>query len=1044
MKQFRLSIKLIPAIVAMVLCTASYAQLSGNYTIGGTTPDYPTVVAAVNDLNSSGISGPVTFDIRSGTYTGQVSINNITGASAANRITFQSETGNPADVTINFNPGSSNNYIIRLNNASYVTIQKLTVTTLSTSRGRLIEFRTNASYNVVDNCILNAVGTSSNMACIYGTSLRGTDNTFKNNTLTRGYYGIYFRGSSTSFSNNTKNTVIENNVYNNVWYYSNYLYYQHNLKFRGNTITKTDNGTHYGARIYYADSKLEFTDNTITMDGTGTRYGLYAYYNDGGMVVSDNTITITSTGTKYGMRMYYNYGTATNVNEVMNNVIAINSATSTAYGMFNYYSRYQLTANNSINVKSTSTSSVAARFYFSSNSYRYNQVVNNAFSNETGSGYTLYLYNGNQAYNNTWDYNNIYNGTNKLVQTTSPSQTFSKLSTWQAAYDQDMNSISYDPGFTSTTDLRPDVNNPACWSLNGRAVHIAGNIVDAANNTRVDALIDGVPDIGAYEFVPESLPPLAVATPSVADPGDVQVFTFGQREVGQIKWGVSGGQVPQVEVRQYSGEMGVGIAAAANPYGAMYFHTDINALGSAKNFDFELNLDYMDIWLGTIGNENDLRMASKVPTYSWMVYSDMLSSSNPATNNIDAPKLVNFASFTGLENNSILSAFVIPQSKTTICFGSSVVLDAEPASGDFYKWHLNGKEIVGASGSNYTSYTASQPGNYTVQITYGGKIIESVPLSVNTIAAPNAIINANGPLTYCTGNGLVLNAGNTSGVTYQWQLNGVNIPGATTNMYPVTQSGDYRVLVENIGCASASTPTSIKAGPLTVDLGNDTSYCEVKNVYAKLDAGYPGAKYTWSTGETTRTINVLKPGKYTVRVDAGPNCVDDDEIIVNIDPLPSANGISFVQNENTYQFFPSGAKDASGFLWIFSDGTMSTQDNPVKTIIGDLYVRMVMFNGCGSDTVQLGWPLSVNVVAKEAKLGIYPNPANDVIHVQMDGSAAIDEIMITNTVGSVVANVKVTNANKQTINIAHLPTGNYMLRATTTNGVINKQFSVIR
>ena len=1041
MKQFKLTAKLIPAIIAMVLSTTGFAQLNGNYTIGGASPDYPTLVSAVNALNSNGVSGPVTFDIRSGTYTGQVSINSISGASATNRITFQSETGNPSDVTINFNPGSSNNYIIRLNNASYITIKKITVTTLSTSRGRLIEFRTNASYNVVDNCILDAVGTSSNMACIYGTSLRGTDNTFKNNMLTHGYYGIYFRGSGTSYSNNTKNTVIENNEYDNVWYYSNYLYYQHNLKFRGNAITKTDNGTHYGARIYYSDNKLEFTDNTITMDGTGTRYGLYAYYNDGGMIVSNNKITITNTGTKYGMRMYYNYGIPSNVSEVMNNVIAIDNGTSTAYGLFNYYSEYQLTANNSINVKSTSSSTVAARFYFTSTAYSHNDVLNNAFSNETGSGYTLYLYNGNQAYNNTWDYNNIYNGTNKLIQTVSPSQTYTTLASWQAAYDQDMNSISYDPGFTSTTDLRPNVNNPACWSLNGRAVHIQGNNLDYAKNNRIVNLADGVPDIGAYEFIPESLPPLATATPSTADPGDVQVFTFGQREVCQVKWGLSG-RVPQLEVRQYSGEMGVGIAAAAAPFGTMYFHTDIDAVGNGNNFDFELNLDYMDIWLGTIGNENDLRLANKVPSYSWMVYSGMLSSSNALTNNIDAPKLVNFASFTGLENGSIPSAFVIPQGKTTICIGNSVVLDAEPKSGDYYKWFLNGKEIQGASGANATTYTATQPGNYSVEITYSGKVVESIPLGISTIAPPNAVVKANGPLTYCTGNGLVLNAGNTPGVTYQWKLNGVDIPGATNSSYMVTQPGDYRVLVENIGCASTSTATAIQAGPLNVYLGNDTSYCEVKNVYAKLDAGYPGAKYLWSTGETTQTIQVKKAGKYTVHVDAGPNCVDDDEIIVNIDPLPAAAGISFVQNGNTYQFFPGGPVGATGFLWIFSDGTMTTANNPVKTITGDLYVRMVMFNACGSDTMQLGWPLTVSNVAEASDLSIYPNPASNNVNISLNG-AELNAVEVINSTGSVVYRAAL-KENKHSIDVSGMANGHYMIRAVTSSGTVTKQFNILR
>jgi len=999
--------------MALALHTSGFAQLSGTYTIGGTTPDYPTISAAAAALNSNGVSGPVIFNIRSGTYTEQAVINNVTGASSTNTITIKSETNDANDVLVRFSPGSSNNYILRLNSARYVTIKHISVTTTNATYGRLIEFTSAASYNTVEHCILDGVGTNTNMACIYATSLSGTNNRIADNDIRRGYYGIYWRGVSTAASGLTKDHVIENNTITDAYVYSSYFYYTSNLKVRNNKINAVNSPT--------------------------THYGMYAYYNDNAFEISGNEILITGAGTKYGMRLYNNDGTTANQGIIVNNTIAIDCGTSTGYGIYNYTSKYQNFVNNSISVNSTSTTSVAARFYYSAAANSDNNIVNNVFSNVTGSGYTLYLY--SVAYNNYWDYNNIHNGTNKLVQLISPATTYSSMAAWRAAYDQDLHSISYDPGFVSTTDLHPDANNPASWSLNGRGLHIQTNNKDIANNTRVELRSQGVPDLGAYEFTPAVAPPAATATPVVGVPGAEQVFTFGENEVATIKWAANATVVP-VEVRQYSGEKGAGVAAAASPFGSMYFHTDVTATGTAP--EFKMDVEYMDIWLGDITNESGLRMAHKVPSYNWMVYNSTLSTSNATLNNISAPIVNYFGSFTGLEDGSIPSAFLHPQGKTVICIGDGLVLNAEPANGDFYTWLLNGNTIPGASGANVTSYTASQPGNYTVKITYSGKVVESIPVAVSTIAPPNAVVNANGPLTYCTGNGLELNAGNTPGVTYQWKLNGMDIPGATNSTYQVTQAGDYRVLVENIGCASTSVPTSIQAGPLNVYLGNDTSYCEIKNVYAKLDAGYPGAKYLWSTGETTQTIQVKKAGKYTVRVDAGPNCVDDDEIIVNIDPLPKAAGISFVQNGNTYQFFPSGPVGATGFLWIFSDGTVTTANNPVKTINGDLYVRMVMFNACGSDTMQLGWPLSVTEVAQESDVVIYPNPAKDVINVQLSGVATISEVTVINNIGAVVSRTEVINAGKHSINTSNLPAGNYMLRVNTTNGVVNKKFSIAR
>ena len=46
--------------------------LNGVYTIGGASPDYVSFNAAVADMLTCGITGPVIFNVRTGTYTEQV------------------------------------------------------------------------------------------------------------------------------------------------------------------------------------------------------------------------------------------------------------------------------------------------------------------------------------------------------------------------------------------------------------------------------------------------------------------------------------------------------------------------------------------------------------------------------------------------------------------------------------------------------------------------------------------------------------------------------------------------------------------------------------------------------------------------------------------------------------------------------------------------------------------------------------------------------------------------------------------------------------
>ncbi|MCB9063752.1 MAG: T9SS type A sorting domain-containing protein [Chitinophagales bacterium] len=552
-----------------------------------------------------------------------------------------------------------------------------------------------------------------------------------------------------------------------------------------------------------------------------------------------------------------------------------------------------------------------------------------------------------------------------------------------------------------------------------------------------------MPDIGAFEFEPEVIPPLATATPATPVAGGTQVFTFGELEVAKVTWDNEFPLTAPLAVRQYSGRKGPGVAAQVSPKGSMYFYTDVQQQGTGTTYKFDVEVDYMDIWLGDIATESDLRLGFKYNSnYQWMVYNSPMSTVNTGTNVLtNNLSLHHFGAYTGLEEGSALSAFVIPQGSIVICTGNNVQLNAEPQNGTSYQWKRNGVDIPGAKG---LSYVAGQPGDYSVVITYGSQQVEAVPVTVSTIAAPNALVSANGPLTYCVGNGLTLDAGNAANVKYQWQLNGNNIPGATNNTYQVNQPGNYTVVVTNIGCSSSSTSSVIKSGPLNVNLGNDTSYCEVKGVYAKLDAGFPGAKYLWSTGATTRTIDVKQAGDYWVAVDGGPNCQDVDTISVHIDLLPKANGISYVKNGNTYYFSPSGPIGAQGYLWLFSDGTTSTKQSVTKVIDGDLFVKLVMFNACGSDTVQLGWPLSVEQVATEDQVSVYPNPAKDRVTISVTG-AVLEEVEILNSVGAVIYKGQADKGQvAHEINVSSYANGHYLIRAKTDGGTISKGFDIMK
>ena len=111
--------------------TSRSVPLSGTYTIGSAA-DYTTIALAVSALHTNGINGPVTFNFLSGTYTEYVTLNEITGASATNTITFQAGNGNANSVIWeNTNNNSSYNYVLRLNGTDHVTLKHITFKNLN-------------------------------------------------------------------------------------------------------------------------------------------------------------------------------------------------------------------------------------------------------------------------------------------------------------------------------------------------------------------------------------------------------------------------------------------------------------------------------------------------------------------------------------------------------------------------------------------------------------------------------------------------------------------------------------------------------------------------------------------------------------------------------------------------------------------------------------------------------------------------------------------------------------------------------------------------
>lgn len=99
----------------------------------------------------------------------------------------------------------------------------------------------------------------------------------------------------------------------------------------------------------------------------------------------------------------------------------------------------------------------------------------------------------------------------------------------------------------------------------------------------------------------------------------------------------------------------------------------------------------------------------------------------------------------------------------------------------------------------------------------------------------------------------------------------------------------------------------------------------------------------------------------------------------------------------------------------------------------DYYPNITLFYSTG--------PTSVNTVDQPAKVQMYPNPANSILHIQNDG--VINEIKVLNTLGQVVFQQDA-GSNQCEINVEDLKPGFYLVQVITPKGISTRKIQISR
>jgi len=450
--------------------------MGGTYTINADTskhPDFTSFTAALNAISTRGLCGSVIFNVGKGVYKEALSINSITGVSAAKTVTFQSASLDSSKVILS----SSNNYAVTLNGASYITFNEITMQDSGTSGGIYIEG--GASYNTFSHCIIRANYQYAQVIYMYGYNNPNNYNTINNCGIYGGEYGIYCFGSYSTP-------------------------YQTGNVFTNNIIDSFGGYYGYGIQTYYDDS-ITISKNIITTPAAPTYYlyGIYVYNpQSGGIYIYKNKIVfpVSAPYTTAGIYTDYTYNlSSSNPGMVYNNFIAMTGGTNAADGIYaGYYSENINFDYNNINV--TNTNSSSAGIY----NYAYyggtGLIYKNNISANTGGGYAIYVY--SSTYFDSSNFNDYFVDTtnsNWISGTTGlgywGGTIDSTLTEWQSTTGgQDDSSISANPLYTSATNL-----HPYSVALFHKGTPISGIIDDIYGTLRNTVK----PDIGAVEFTPQ-------------------------------------------------------------------------------------------------------------------------------------------------------------------------------------------------------------------------------------------------------------------------------------------------------------------------------------------------------------------------------------------------------------------------------------------------------------------------------------------------------------------------------------------------------------
>ena len=328
-----------------------------------------------------------------------------------------------------------------------------------------------------------------------------------------------------------------------------------------------------------------------------------------------------------------------------------------------------------------------------------------------------------------------------------------------------------------------------------------------------------------------------------------------------------------------------------------------------------------------------------------------------------------------------------------------------------YQWIKNGTEITGATGTtlNLRNLTSADSAGYQVRVT-SGVLLSGANFLLSVSAAPVAPTVTTQPIsqTIKAGSAVTFSglASGTAPIGYQWQKNGVAIPGATNSSLtlPAVQTadaGEYRVVVSNSAGSATSNAAVLTVGAadvaptLTIQPSAQTATSGNSVTFSVSATGTAPISYQWFrnsaaiSGATSATYTIAATqatdaGSYTVVVANSVGSVTSSAAVLTV-AAPNYTGTYFGRFNNN-----SGDRFA---LVIRSDGTALFLGYAASLFTGYTATNIVI-QPDGTFTADLTEikPPAANTPAGDALPGVIDPPSLAAAPLTLSGSVASGQL----------------------------------------------------